>query len=228
MDNSDIKSLNPLYFEMIINQFPEAAEFLGNIVRYCRYRQHENGVGFDIDDYSRFIKDKNLKQIVQATVTQAFELHELQSSIRDYTQTAVDLATDNPEVLNNGTVDVSAVESKSKDALTTYEDAYKVFVNNMSQYQQWLEDNKSLFLEQEEVLAQAMQQTLQEKFNPQEAIDWVNKHHASATPEEKKQHAKAYAKKEQTKRNKLATIYKKPQEERRRFLAEYYREEEEL
>lgn len=226
MDNSDPSNLlNPLYFELIINQFPESAELLGEIVKHCRYRQHENGVLFDLDDYLRFIKDQNLKDIVESTVTQASELHELQCSIRDYTQTAVNVANENPEALKDGTVEVSTVESNSKDALKAYEEAYKVFIDNIRQYKKWLNDNKEAFLESEEEHAKIMQKTLQQRFNPQEAIDWVNRNHPSATIDEKKQHAQAYAKKEQARRKKLADIYQKPQEERRKILAKYYQHE---
>ena len=72
MNNPKNTMLTPLYFDMIINQFPEAAELLGNIVRYCRYRQHEDGMGFDRDDYYRFIQDKKAQKHSQIYGTTSF------------------------------------------------------------------------------------------------------------------------------------------------------------
>lgn len=227
MHRMESQTLTPLYFETIVNQFPEASELLNNIVQQCRYKQHDKGRGFNFDDYHCFIEDEGLKDVIKTVTGQASELHELQCAIRDYSKSAAELAKQNPELLQNGSLDQAAIEARTKSALKSYEKSYKIFADNIASYQKWLNENRDAFLQHEEEVAQAMRKKLEKNFDPKEAIQWVNQHYPTASPEEKKAQAKIYAKKQQEKRKNLANIYQKPQNERRKLLAEYYRHEEE-
>lgn len=224
MSKRDLSLITPLYFEMIVNQYPEASQLLDNIVKQCRY-QHHGGMAFNLDDYHCFTEDQTLKIIIENVVNQAAELHELQTLLRDYSESTANLATQNPELLQNGRIDYEAVKKQCLEGLDAYHDAVKIFQDNIALYQQWLNENKDHILQHEAMVAQAMKQKLAKPCSPQTAVKWVNTYHKDASPEEKKAKAKSYIQSKNQQRKELASLYAQPQAQRKQSLNNYYSKE---
>ncbi len=213
-------STNPLYLEMICNQFPEAQLVLERLTTMCRYKVHD-GWSLSAEDYD-IIMQTPFAEALQRITSQAANLFKLNKAIHDLSdeKTRVNAIAEelNIDINEEGNIDIAAFEQRMHEALALHDQVHKTFQKTIQDINQWIDDNLDNYLAYEESLAQSIIKQLQQPLTDQEARETIEKRHPKAP--NKNELIQKHKQKHETWRKKVIQLFSLPMQERRIALAQ--------